>query len=561
MTTALIFMSVLVMLTPSFPWLTINADGEIMNQFVETYQNLLDGVYFSFDRIAINCYFAPLQSPGGFLTWFQRYRPGKMPNKNELLRFAYRAARRLYAFATAKKIKILTDVTDERKHDVAETYLKNFDQEDGIFLIMKVREMVPIYEAPKNKSQVHLEKKMRYVNYYYFHIKDKKWGHVTIGVCPHPPFTMKIILNAHDWLAYQADRRRVDYHQFDNCLIDFTDARAIQKLADTLSEGQLLEVCRRWAPRVMMSLTTEEIRQSRLGQQFFFFQAEYCFNMLFHQPRHLDWVYQHLIDNTRTRLRPAIISTIFGKDRRGVKIKSMSIAIENPEYDLTIINIWFGKNRIKIYDKGDRVLRVEVTINQPKALGLKKSLAALPDYRRRMQKMIETFLEVWQAADQCRLTAEALEDLQAPVIQDAMRLPGISLTNRRLLTVLSTSVELAKQPNGFAIAEFYPQVVDRLKDESYTKSQLTYDLRKLRAKAIIEKVPNRLRYRFTKNGIRQAVGLLVWRNEIIQPVLSQASLAKKPGRPPQLSYRDQLYRNLQIDLEALCIDYGLKKAA
>lgn len=176
-----------------------------MNQFVEIYQNLLDGVYFSFDRVAINCYFTPLQSPGGFMTWFQRYRPGKMPNKNELLRFAYRAARRLYAFAAAKKIKILTAVADERKHDVAETYLKNFD--------------------------------------------------------------------------------------------------------------------------------------------------------------HLDWLYQHRIDNTRTRLRPAIISTIFGKDRRGVKIKSMSIEIENPEYDLTIISIWFGKNRIKIYGKGDRVLRVEVTIN------------------------------------------------------------------------------------------------------------------------------------------------------------------------------------------------------
>jgi hypothetical protein len=61
--------------------------------------------------------------------------------------------------------------------------------------------------AKANKIEV-LEKEMRYVNYFYFHIKDKKWGHVTIGISPHPPFAAKIIVNGHDWLSLRADQRQ-----------------------------------------------------------------------------------------------------------------------------------------------------------------------------------------------------------------------------------------------------------------------------------------------------------------------------------------------------------------
>jgi hypothetical protein len=236
-----------------------------------------------------------------------------------------------------------------------------------------------------------------------------------------------------------------------------------------------------------------------------------------------------MIDQTRQRLRPGTINTVFGKDRRGVKIKSMSMRIENPEYDLTTVNLWFGKNRIKTYDKGDRVLRTEVTINHARALGLKKSLSALPKYRHRMEQMVAAYHNTLQAADQCRLPSDVLENLQAPTIQNHLRIPGIQLTHRRVMTVLRTAVELAKQPDGFTAAELYAQVVERLQMPAYTKSQLAYDLRTLKAKVIIAKIAGRQRYRFTTDGLRSAVGLIVFREEMLAPVLAAALLDKKRG--------------------------------
>ena len=534
-----------------------------MNTFVKAYQNLLDGVYCSFDRIVIGAYFTLLHSPGGLLTWFRRLHPNTPLDKNQLMRFACRFGRRTHKFAQANQIPIITPAKGTRKHEVAQTYLKDFKKEQGIFLIMVVREMAMVYDshAPKTKAENlhrHLQANWRLVNYYYFHIRDKNWGHVTIGISPHPPFAAKIIVNGHEWLAQRAGQRGLVYQKHENCLTEITDAQALQELADTLSEGHLLEVCQRWMPRVMMGLTAEELKASGIERQFSLMQTEYAHNMLFRQPRHLSWVYQAMIDDTRQQLKPGTINTVFGKDCRGVKTSSMSLRLENPEYDLTTVNIWLGKNRIKTYDKGERVLRTEVTINHARALGLKKSLSAWPEYRRRMEQMITTYHNTLEAADQCRLPSNVLADLQAPTRHNQTRIPGIQLTHHRVMTVLQTTVELAKQPLGFTAAELYAQLVQRMKTETYTKSQLTYDLRKLKAKTIIEKIPGRQRYRFTTEGLRKAVGLSVFRDEILEPVLASVYIDRKRGPKPKLNERDQLYRDIQIRLETLCSHYGLK---
>lgn len=537
-----------------------------MNTFVNAYRNLLDGVYCSFDRIVIGAYFTMLHSAGGLLTWFRRLHPDKPLDKNQLMRFACRFGRRTQAFAKANDIPILYPERGTRKHELAQTYLKDFKKTHGIFLIMVVSERALVYDSytPKTKAESlhrNLTAKWRMVNYYYFHIRDKNWGHVTIGISSHPPFAAKIILNGHEWLAQRAKRRHIIGEQQGNCFTDLLDEGALQELADTLSEGHLESVCRHWMSHVMMGLTAEELKASQLTRRFSLMQVEYSHNMLFRQPRHLQWVYQAMIDNTRQRLKPGSINTVFGKDRRGVKINSMSLRIENPEYDLTTVNVWFGKNRIKTYDKGARVLRTEVTINYARGLGLKKSLSAWPKYRRRMTQMITTFHNTLHAAAQCRLPSTVLEELQAPTFQPHTRIPGIQLTHQRVMTVLQSAVELAKRPEGFTAAELYAQVCARLPEPAYTKSQLTYDRRKLKAKTILVKITGRQRYRFTSEGLQTAVGLLVFRDEILAPVLGLAHIDKKRGPKPRLNERDQHYREIQLHLEALCVGYGLKHAA
>ena len=52
---------------------------------------------------------------------------------------------------------------------------------------------------------------MPYVNHYHFHILDPDWGHVTIKMSGHPPFSAQVMLNGHEYVACQAKRKQIDF--------------------------------------------------------------------------------------------------------------------------------------------------------------------------------------------------------------------------------------------------------------------------------------------------------------------------------------------------------------
>ncbi len=55
------------------------------------------------------------------------------------------------------------------------------------------------------------------------------------------------------------------------------------------------------------------------------------------------------------------------------KSTGIEIRIEKPDYNLTIFKIHFGKITLKLYDKGERILRAEVVVHNTKELKCKRS--------------------------------------------------------------------------------------------------------------------------------------------------------------------------------------------
>ena len=52
--------------------------------------------------------------------------------------------------------------------------------------------------------------------------------------------------------------------------------------------------------------------------------------------------------------------------------------VETPTYDLTVFKVHFGKLTLKIYTKGERVLRIEVIVHNTKELSCGRSLPNFP---------------------------------------------------------------------------------------------------------------------------------------------------------------------------------------
>ena len=76
-------------------------------------------------------------------------------------------------------------------------------QPEEVMAIIKAREPARILIAigDKKENRWHLELKQRWVEQYNFYVNDTRWGRMFVRVCPYFPFSARVCLNQHYWLA------------------------------------------------------------------------------------------------------------------------------------------------------------------------------------------------------------------------------------------------------------------------------------------------------------------------------------------------------------------------
>jgi hypothetical protein len=130
--------------------------------------------------------------------------------------------------------------------------------------------------------------------------------------------------------------------------------------------------------------------------------------------------------------------------------------IERSVYDLTVFKVHFGKLTLKMYDKGDRVLRVEVIVHNIEELRCGKRLEKLPGMLQRLEQMVVAFLGVVQAAHLSFVDGQQLDALAAPSVRGMRRTAGVDLQKSRMRAVAEAVIALAAQPEGFSAAPTWP---------------------------------------------------------------------------------------------------------
>src|SRR5206468_7847259 len=130
-------------------------------------------------------------------------------------------------------------------------------------------------------------------------------------------------------------------------------------------------------------------------------------------------IVQSLIDRTRGRLNVKLLKTIFGakgrpKWRQQRKRPRLEVVVERPQYDLTIFKLHFGKLTLKVYTKGERVLRVEVMVHNSKELRCGRLLERFPTIVTRLQQILGQFLNNVYAMDAAFISDATLDELPHP---------------------------------------------------------------------------------------------------------------------------------------------------
>jgi hypothetical protein len=534
------------------------------------YQDLLGGSYDCVDRIVLNAYFRMGHDPGGFRVWWRALTGSDQTLENTyLMRMAGRFSRRVRGYAKAHGIPLIDCSVGERKHDLAEEYLAKTKITQGLFLVLVARAQAPVWDISA-KHHIERKKPMPYVSHYSFHIVDADWGHLTIKISGHPPFPAQVILNGHEYVACQARKAGITFTKEGNCFTTISDAAGLAKIADTLSEpravGRLSQVCERWIYRcVCFALDFDEQKRSGFRYQYSNYQIEYSRNLVFQVGGHMDQVFQALIDRSRAPLDLQTIKTILGYRRRPKyrqrtkRSAEWEVAVERPTYDLTIFKLRCGKLTLKIYSKGERVLRIEAVAHNTRELNCGRSLEMFSEVVSRLKAILERFADALSCIDQCFIADEMLERLPLASQVGKTRVGGIDLNKARMRHVIEALIALSPSPSGFTASEVAARVCAsyRQTTSQYGPRHAAYDLKKLRAKHVVRRIGHTRRYEPLPSGLRAMTALVVLRNKAIKPLLAAAQPLRPTRAPHNPKPLDRHYHTINLAMQGVFHELGL----
>jgi hypothetical protein len=541
-----------------------------MNAFFEHHQDSIQFGYRCFDRILLNGLIQPFQQPERVLGFFNTYREGKRVTRRVLTEIADQFQYWLKNRSDKWSAPVLEAPDEQRRDDFVEPYLRKCEP-DRVAVILKAREPARILIAigDKDNDSPHLEYKQRWVNQFNFYLNDKRWGRMFVRMCPYFPFSARVCLNQHQWLATRMTEEDIDFQQSTNAFLKCGNPARLQELADSLTARDLLQCGQKWLAAFTPFITDRERKHAGCQHRLFFSQVEYCDNLIFHRRAAVEELTQRLLDLNRNIGQPKKITTIFGrKVTKEYKGKLQSV-IEDLDLPNPVIRSHYGHGFSKQYVRDDRLLRTEPATNNVYDYGVNKDVENLPQLRTRMSEIIDNYHNVQQDVLETFIDRGQLRKLSEPtILPGGRRIPGLKLDHPRQLAVMHSLVRFANIAAGgrFTTADLYIPALEALgvTESHYSLASFRYDLSKLRAKGLVEKIPRSRRYRLVGKGYSICVAFLKLFEKIYAP-LTAGLLA--PFRGDRLLAEekrcalDRLYHRICDDLDQLFRAVGLKVAA
>ena len=356
-----------------------------------------------------------------------------------------------------------------------------------------------------------------------------------------------------------------------NCFTQVADVTGLAKIADTLSEesviGRLKQVCDRWIYSSCLCLALDLAEQEQSGFQYLYshYQIEYSRNLLFEVGGRMERVFQALIDRSGEPLNLDTIKTILGYRRRPRyrtrkrKSAEWEVTIERPTYDLTIFRLHGGKLTLKIYTKGERVLRIEAMAHNVKELDCGRSLEKYPGMVVELKSILERFEQALSCIDQCLIADDTLERLPEPAVVGKAKVGGLDFNKQRIRGVADAVLALSGHPRGFTSSELADQLVraNGLPEGSYSPRQAAYDLKKLRGKQMVERIGKTRRYQGTPTGWRALAALVILREKAIRPLLAAAQDIEPSRGSQNPTALDRHYETVRVGMAGVFRELGV----
>jgi hypothetical protein len=273
---------------------------------------------------------------------------------------------------------------------------------------------------------------------------DLNWGRMFVRICPYLPFSARVCLNQHHWLANRMRAEGIDFKQCSNAFLKCTHPEKLQELADSLTAHDLLSCGQKWLACLTPFFKESERKEAGCQHRLFFSQVEYCDNLIFHRRTALDQLGERLLDANRTIGQPNKITMIFGRKVTKHYKGKLQTVIEDLDLPNPVIRSHYGNGFLKQYVRDHLCLRTELATNDVTDYGVKKAVENLPPLRDKLTAICNNYLTVQQDILETFVDRGQLRKLTEPtVLPSGKRIPGLKLDHPRQLALMHALVRFA----------------------------------------------------------------------------------------------------------------------
>jgi hypothetical protein len=475
------------------------------NRFVEPHRDSIRLGYAGFDRILGNGWRQARQSPGAGTAFLQQRRQARARNRASVAALAADYPDWVQQLAADQGLDLLEPPKGTRREDWVAPSYQHLGDRDGLAVLRKATapERIAVSYARRGHA---LDLARRWVQVYYFYLRDQHLGRLCLRLCPYFPFHIPAWRNGHEWLARQLRRAGIAFVQRDHRFSDGADPGRLPALADAFGPQDVLTPVQDWLARRLPFLSAAE-RAAGYRHRRFLAPVEYCHNLVFQQRAAGDRLCDRLLDRNRSFGRPDPLAVIFGRPRLQHNPGTGAPVVKGTRLRTPVRSSGFPKTFRKQYVKEGTPLRPESTCYPLKDLSLPKDVHNLAKGRATLGASNERSLQVPQDVLQSYVARGPRQQLRQPTgSPSGRRTPGLRLGDRRLRALLQALVGLV--PLGgqgvFRTGPLPGEVQQALGGTGYRLSQLRYDLGQLRGQGLVVRLPHRQRYRVPSAGYRLA---------------------------------------------------------
>lgn len=512
----------------------------------------------SIDRMLLQAYVPKLQTVGWVCQFLRWQRGFKTPSSAAFGCLGRAYVEQVHAYAQANDIPVIHFAKGDNKEEIARPLIEAAAAAGGdgrVVLIGIAQEKAVVWRSWKAKGQEHAARpwmawgrQTGFVNHFYFYLWDPQWGPAFWKTNSYAPYPIWIWLNGHEWAVRQCERAGIGYTAMDNGFRSCHDPARLQRICNRLGPGAVQSFFWRWLHRLPCPFTRADLRAG-YTYELAFRQFEFSDTRVFDRPAAGRAFFEGLIRDHLDVGRPDQVALTFDRriNSRTPGIFRTKVITEGVDPQLVC---YYKSSRLKQYFKEHRALRTETVIGDTRDFGIG---------RRVNSENWNALTAVGNHANQRLCDAQAADAQPAPDVatlqrvtrpsstDDAQHAPGLRFGDPPVMALLAALVGFTHVIAGFTNATL-TALMTSLLDDGYTSRQATYDLRRLRRKQLIERLPGTHRYQLTPLGRQIAVLFTKAHGRLLAPAMATLDLRL----PDDLTRRSPLataWRQLERTLD------------